>query len=441
MPSSPPATHQPSIGEELFISFGRLLWAFRVELALLSVPTACFFWARPSLGLVGDCVLTALAVSLVVVFGPSRRFLWRLLVGAHWRRRFDRAVRQLDRRLLLDRPPRVTQCERVPGGVRVTCHLGPGTHVGDLELAAPAIEAALGVRSVRLVRDERHANVVRVSVLKVDPLAGDPVVWPAAGAPSRSAWLPVPIGVDEDGNEVTLSLPHHNLLVGGEPGSGKSVALSLVVATAALDPSTELTLIDGKVVELAPWKDAARRFCGWDIEQAIETLNELRSIMDDRYATLLERSKRKVELSDGLSLHVVVIDELALFCAHPDKKLAAAFSEALRDLVARGRAAGIVVVAATQKPSVDIVPSALRDLFGFRWALRCTTESASDTILGSGWASEGYSASTIPAATRGVGLLLAEGALPVRLRAYLLDDDHLGQLAHQAVSLRRAFGR
>jgi DNA segregation ATPase FtsK/SpoIIIE, S-DNA-T family len=94
------------------------------------------------------------------------------------------------------------------------------------------------------------------------------------------------------------------------------------------------------------------------------------------------------------------------------------------------------VCAATQKPAHEIIPTALRDLFGFRWAFRCLTPQASDTILGSGWASLGYAASTIDAADRGVGLLLSEGGLPVRLRACWLDDDQLHVLAARAETLR-----
>jgi hypothetical protein len=66
-------------------------------------------------------------------------------------------------------------------------------------------------------------------------------------------WQPIPVGVDEAGDTVYLSLPEHNVLLGGEPGSGKSAALSLLVASAALDPSVKLWLLDGKLVELAPW--------------------------------------------------------------------------------------------------------------------------------------------------------------------------------------------
>jgi S-DNA-T family DNA segregation ATPase FtsK/SpoIIIE len=95
-----------------------------------------------------------------------------------------------------------------------------------------------------------------------------------------------------------------------------------------------------------------------------------------------------------------------------------------------------VVLAATQKPASDVIPTSLRDLFGFRWAFRCSTPQASDTILGSGWASQGYSAASIDAANRGVGYLLHEGGTPVRMRACYLADEDLSVLAARAEALR-----
>ena len=114
---------------------------------------------------------------------------------------------------------------------------------------------------------------------------------------------------------------------------------------------------------------------------------------------------RKVRREDGLALHLVVCDELAFYLTLPDKRQRQEFAELLRDLVARGRAAGVIVCAAKQKPGTDVVPSALRDLFGFRLALRCNMPQASDTILGQGWATAGADASTIPGGQRGVGYL------------------------------------
>ena len=78
----------------------------------------------------------------------------------------------------------------------------------------------------------------------------------------------------------------------------------------------------------------------------------------------------------------------------------------------------------------------MRDLFSYRMAMRCTSPDASDTILGQGWASRGYSASTIDPAQRGVGYLLAEGSTPMRFRAPFLSDEDIAVLAHRAEMLR-----
>jgi len=96
----------------------------------------------------------------------------------------------------------------------------------------------------------------------------------------------------------------------------------------------------------------------------------------------------------------------------------------------------MIVIAATQKPSNDIVPTYVRDLFSFRMALRCTTPEASDTILGQGWAKEGFSASTLDPTSRGVGYLLAEGAVPGQDPHPLLDDTAISELAQLAAARR-----
>jgi DNA segregation ATPase FtsK/SpoIIIE, S-DNA-T family len=180
----------------------------------------------------------------------------------------------------------------------------------------------------------------------------------------------------------------------------------------------------------------AQQVAGPNGEEALELLRELRSVMDERYRELLARGRRKVSRDDRLPLHLVVCDELAFYLTVPEKAVKQEFAELLRDLVARGRAAGVIVCAATQKPGADVVPSALRDLFGFRWAMRCTTPQASDTILGQGWASNDADASSIPGAQRGVGYLLAEGERPTKLRGFFLDDDDVAAIAERAAGAR-----
>jgi DNA segregation ATPase FtsK/SpoIIIE-like protein len=261
-----------------------------------------------------------------------------------------------------------------------------------------------------------------------------PLAWPGVAADALSLWEPTPMGVDDQGDIVLMRLVERNVLVGGEPGAGKSVALALLVAAAALDPCARVWLLDGKLVELAGWAPVAERLVGPDGGAALELLRELQAVMDGRYRELLAHGLRKVRRDDGLPLHLVVCDELAFYLMLPDRKQRQEFAELLRDLVARGRAAGVIVVAATQKPGTDVVPSSLRDLFGFRLALRCNTPQASDTILGQGWASGGADASTIPGGQRGVGYLLAEGDRPQRVKTYHLADDDIGAIAERVAA-------
>jgi S-DNA-T family DNA segregation ATPase FtsK/SpoIIIE len=99
------------------------------------------------------------------------------------------------------------------------------------------------------------------------------------------------------------------------------------------------------------------------------------------------------------------------------------------------------VIAATQKPSHDVVPTWIRDLFAYRLAMRCTSNDASDTILGSGWAQRGFSATTIDPTNRGVGYLLAEGTIPQLLKLPYLDDDQIRHVVQHAMALRGINGR
>lgn len=416
----------------------RLVWGFRLELTTFAGLGVAWSFAVRATGTVTGSLAVGLPVAALIIWSPGRRFLWRHARFARVRRRFASAVRASGfDRSGTDRVPTVLRTTETAAGYALWLRVPPGTSVLDLEKAAEVTAAAMGVANIRVSRDPANASLASVAVVYHDPLATpEPLVWPLVEAQRWSLWDPVPVGIDEDGNTVSVSLPEHNVLLGGEPGAGKSAALSLLLGAAALDPSVTLWLLDGKRVELAAWAPCATRLVGPDLLEAVEVLDYLRQEMDLRYAQLLAWGRRKVEPDDGLGLHVVVIDELVLYLATGDRKTRDRLAESLRDLVARGRAAGVIVLAATQKPSSDVVPTSVRDLFGFRWALRCATREASDTILGSGWASEGYSAADVDPACRGVGYLLHEGGMPVRMRAAYLDDCALAAVARRAVWTR-----
>jgi FtsK/SpoIIIE family len=426
-----------SAGDWLFNGLLRPAWAYRLELALFGLVAIAWVWLGERLGRQGAERLIVAAAFVVATVTWTREPLAHALFRSHLRRRWALACRHAKLATPNDRIPRIVRCRLTGAGELLRVRVPAGGQVPDLEAQAERIAAFLSVREVRVVRDPASARHAKVVVLRRDPLADlTPLPWPLVGAGRLSLWQPIPVGVDEDGNQVTVSLPERNLLEGGEPGSGKSNVLQLLVAVGALDPDVRLTLFDPKLVELAVWQGAAARLVGPNVEEAIEVLMGLIAELDDRYRHLLANRARKVTQGDGLPLHLVGIEELAYFTNGPDRKAAQAFSTLLRDFVARGRAAGMVTVATTQKPSADVVPTFLRDLFGFRWALRCSTPQASDTILGSGWASAGYSAAAIDPAARGVGLLLQEGGVPVRLRACYLDDLELAELARRAEQLR-----
>ncbi len=255
---------------------------------------------------------------------------------------------------------------------------------------------------------------------------------------SLSMYDPVHLGIDEYGYGVDLELIYRNILLAGEPGAGKSVALNNIVAHGALATDCSMWLFDGKQVELGLWTDVADVFVGPDITMALRRLRQLQSEMDRRYAELSRVNRRKITKADPVEVILAVIDEIAYYSVTTGTKdQQEEFKILLRDIIARGRAAGIVVVAATQRPSADIIPTSLRDLFGYRLAFRCTTDSSSDIVLSVGWAAQGYSAKDIAPEDRGIGLLLAEGGMPRRMKSAYLSDADIYGLVEYARQIRR----
>jgi S-DNA-T family DNA segregation ATPase FtsK/SpoIIIE len=249
---------------------------------------------------------------------------------------------------------------------------------------------------------------------------------------------PIYLGVDEFGQPVYIRIIYRNLLAGGEPGGGKSGLLNIITAHAALSVNTRLVLFDGKQVELGMWDDIADEFVGPDLGHAIVTLLRLQKVMDNRYTWLRAYRRRKIEPRDHLSIIVAIFDEIALYSAtlgtEQQQKL---FISLLRDLVARGRAAGIIVIAATQRPSVDIIPKSLRDIFGYRAAFRCTSSGSSNIILGDGWSEAGFSATDILPTNQGAAYLIAEGGVPRLIKVAYLSDSDITKLADYAAWTRK----
>ena len=260
-----------------------------------------------------------------------------------------------------------------------------------------------------------------------------------AGLPVLSLWDPVYLGRDLYGDPVHLRLAYRGAVVGGLPDAGKSNGVNQVLAHAALCPDVALWLFDGKETELAFWEPLADRVVGHDLDDALDAIAELQALLDARLAAVKAAGLEKINPESGHGFVLVVVDELALYTSvYGEPAQRKRFSAGLRDLVARGRAAGLVVVAATQRPSSDVVETSLRDLFAYRWALACANDASSDVILGDGYANAGYSAATIDLdGHAGVGYLLAESRRAPRLfRSAYLTRDEIRYLVSVALTVR-----
>ena len=190
-----------------------------------------------------------------------------------------------------------------------------------------------------------------------------------------SMFDPIHLGMDENGEHVYVNLAERNMLLGGEPGAGKSSGINLIVAHGALSYDCKLILVDGKQVELGPWRACADRFIGPSIKDATEAFESFQQTMNSRYDALLATGRRKITRDSGEYVYLIVIDEYAYFSATVGTKAEREkFAALTRDLVARGRAAGVIVILATQRPSHQVIDPSMRDLFGYRWAFRCTTD-------------------------------------------------------------------
>src|SRR5262249_16546126 len=101
-----------------------------------------------------------------------------------------------------------------------------------------------------------------------------------------SIFDPIHLGIDEYGELVHVNLAERNMLIGGEPGGGKSSALNLITAHGALSADCRLVLVDGNQVQLGPWRHSADMFIGPPLEDALGPVTEFQHALNHRYHQL-----------------------------------------------------------------------------------------------------------------------------------------------------------
>ncbi|MFL1431153.1 MULTISPECIES: FtsK/SpoIIIE domain-containing protein [unclassified Nocardiopsis] len=334
-----------------------------------------------------------------------------------------------------------------------TVELPPGTTYKAAAKRRGELAAAIGVDEVQVALDpvKGHNGRVKVWVADEDPMQGERVVNPLTLSrdPQVNVWSDkLFAGHDVRGRAVVFSMIERSYLIGGEPGGGKSVASNNVLAFFFLDPNVRVYLADGKFgFDLMVWENMAAGVLTERVPEAmVPFLEEVQQEMDRRYALLRKLGVPKIteDIAVKFGLHPIVVhvDEVQYWTAGPDKKVNERIMILVADIVGRGRAAGIITGVVTQRPAAEVVPSRLRDILSIRWALRCTTPAASDTVLGAGWAGRGYSAALFEPDQRGAGYLLAEGSSPVQTRAAFIDPakGELQALANRAYQLRKEAG-
>ena len=298
----------------------------------------------------------------------------------------------------------------------------PGVRVSSIETVHREIAMALGVSGVRVVMLPDSVGIeVPNSVPSIVPLKQ---MLNDESFRNSDAELPIAIGYTITQKVKTFDLtdaPH--LLVAGATKQGKSVGLNVIISSLlyAKHPSElKFVFIDPKMVEFTAYNSLLKHYLAVlpmaaseedekknaiikSPKQAEQVLNSLCIEMDERYALLAQAGVNDFKLynekykdryllpTEGhkfLPYLVVVIDEYADLImsggANQDAKKSAKNIEAsIIRLAQKGRAAGIHVIIATQRPSVNVITGLIKANFPTRIAFRVLSSTDSRTILDS----------------------------------------------------------
>jgi S-DNA-T family DNA segregation ATPase FtsK/SpoIIIE len=317
--------------------------------------------------------------------------------------------------------PRVTQYTlKPPAGTKLTKITALENNLA-LDLAAHAIrmEAPIpGKRAVGIEVPNVKPAIVRLSSILQSR------DWANVTGPLGFA-----IGKDIAGNAVVADLakmPH--LLVAGQTGSGKSVMINGILTSLLYrnSPSDlKLILVDPKQVELTPYNDIPHLLTPVinEPEKCISALKWAVAEMERRLKAMAEVGKRNIaeynnlKKEEGMPYIVIVIDELADLMM-----MAARDVEALIvRLAQKARAAGIHLVLATQRPSVDVITGLIKANVPARVAFTVASQVDSRTIIDQMGAEKLLG--------RGDMLLLtSDMPKPKRVQAAFIDDDETNKI-------------
>ncbi|MGN0629665.1 MAG: DNA translocase FtsK [Oscillospiraceae bacterium] len=283
---------------------------------------------------------------------------------------------------------------RGPAVTRYELQPGAGVKVSKIANLADDLALALAADGVRMEAPIPGKAAVGIEVPnKNRSIVSIREVIDSEEFRSAKSKLTVALGRDIVGNIVLAdlaSMPH--LLVAGSTGSGKSVCINTMIISILYKASPDevkLLLIDPKVVELSVYNGIPHLLIPvvTDPKKAAGALNWAVSEMLKRYQIFADNGVRDISGFNELAEErddlqpmpkvVIIIDELADLMMVASSEV----ENAINRLAALARAAGMHLVVATQRPSVDVITGTIKSNIGSRIAFKASSQVDSRTIL------------------------------------------------------------
>jgi len=287
--------------------------------------------------------------------------------------------------IAVTRGPSVTRFELEPAaGVKVSSVVNLADDIA-LKLAAPGVRIEAPIPG-------KAAIGIEVPNIKNDPVNFREVVDNDVVRKQESK-LCIGLGKDISGNIIPADLskmPH--LLVAGSTGSGKSVCINTIIAGLlykAHPDEVKLILVDPKVVELSNYNGIPHLLVPVVTEpkKAASALHWAVAEMERRYKAFADNQVREIKSYNEQAVEkmpyiVIIIDELSdlMMVAKVDVE------DAILRLAQKARAAGIHLILATQRPSVDVITGIVKANIPSRISFAVSSQTDSRTILDMGGA-------------------------------------------------------
>ncbi len=201
--------------------------------------------------------------------------------------------------------------------------------------------------------------------------------------------LPIALGKNISGTPIIgdlSSMPH--LLIAGTTGSGKSVCINTIILSLLYKHTPEkckFILIDPKMLELSTYEGVPHLLCPviTEAKKAASVLGWVVKEMESRYRLMTKEGVRNIDSYNAkhklpMPYIVVVVDEMSDLMLVAGKEI----ENYIQKLSQMARAAGIHIIMATQRPSVDVITGTIKANFPTRISFQVTSKIDSRTILG-----------------------------------------------------------